>query len=70
MRRFANVEDESGAAAFLDGAAHALDFAGAMLDDEDWRGFEADAEAIRGYWDFALASVADSLDGQGAREEG
>ena len=70
MRRFANVEDEGGTGAFLNGAAHALDFAGAMLDGEDWRGFEADAEAIRGYWDFAFASVADYLDGPGAREEG
>jgi hypothetical protein len=72
MLRFANLDLEgSTAAALLDGAAHALDFTGGLLnDDEEWGGFEADAEAIRGYWDFALAAAADYLDGEGAGEEG
>jgi hypothetical protein len=71
MRLFASREDEGATVVFLNGAAHALDFTGGLLDDdEDWRGFEADARAIRGYWDFALASAADYLEGQGAREEG
>ena len=70
MRRFASQYNDSGTAAFLDGAGCALDFTGGVLDDEEWGGFEADAEAIRGYWDFALAAAADYLDAEGAGEEG
>lgn len=70
MRLFANLEPDADAAVFLHGAGHALDFAGGLLDDDDWAGFEADAEAIRGYWDFALAAAAGYLDAEGAREEG
>ena len=71
MRLFANQATEAGGAvAFLRGAAHALDFAGVMLDDDDWRGFSADAEAIGSYWEVALESAAGDLDEPGAREEG
>ena len=67
MQLFAN--HGSAGAAFLHGAAHAFDFGGMLLDRDDWRGFSADAEAIAGYWEVALASASDHLDASGAGEE-
>lgn len=65
------IDDREGGAgmAFLYGAAHALDFAGALLDDGDWRGFAADAEAIGGYWEVAVASAAGHRHAARAHEE-
>jgi hypothetical protein len=53
---------QSGAAsAVLWGAAHALDLGGVLHDEQDWRGFAADAEAIRGYWEFATEAAFDHV---------
>jgi hypothetical protein len=45
------------AASVLWGAAHALDLGGVLHDEQDWRGFAADAEAIQGYWEFATEAA-------------
>lgn len=55
-------------AAFLWGAAHALDIGGVLQADEDWRGFAADAEAIHSYWE--VATEAASSDVAETREKG
>lgn len=54
--------NESGvAAAFRWGAAHALDLGGTLVDENDWRGFSADAEAIHGYWEVAITAGSEHV---------
>lgn len=50
-----------GVRSFLWGAAHALDLGGVLLDEKDWGGLEADAEAIRGDWLVALHFAEESI---------
>jgi hypothetical protein len=51
------------------GAAHALDLGGVLLDEKDWGGFEADAEALRGDWLVALHNAEGSVHASEAGEE-
>jgi hypothetical protein len=58
-----------GLRSFLWGAAHALDLGGVLLDEQDWGGPEADAEAIRGDWRVALNFADRSIHASQAGEE-
>lgn len=50
------------------GAAHALDIGGVLLDEKEWGGLEADAEALRGDWMVALNYAERSLHASQAGE--
>ena len=58
-----------GLRSFLWGAAHALDLGGVLLDEQDWGGLEADAEAIRGDWQVAINFAERSIRASEAGEE-
>jgi hypothetical protein len=51
------------------GAAHILDFGGVLLDEQEWGGLEADAEAIRGDWLVALNFAEECIHASEAGEE-
>jgi hypothetical protein len=59
----------SAAQHFLWGAAHALDIGGVLLEEQDWGGLEADAEALRGDWLAALHFADESIHASEAGEE-
>lgn len=58
----------SKARGFLWGAAHALDFGALLVEEKDWRGFEADAEALRGDWRVATGIANEEIDVSEASE--
>jgi hypothetical protein len=58
-----------GLRSLLWGAAHALDLGGVLLDEKDWGGFEADAEALAGDWQVALHFADRSIHASEAGEE-
>jgi hypothetical protein len=53
----------------LRGAAHALDLGGVLMYEQEWGGFEADAEALRGDWLAALHFAEESIHASEAGEE-
>jgi hypothetical protein len=59
----------SAARDLLWGAAHALDIGGVLLDEQEWGGLEADAEALRGDWLVALHFAEESIHASEAGEE-
>ena len=59
----------SAAQHFLWGAAHALDIGGVLLDEQEWGGLAADAEALRGDWLAALYFAEESIHASEAGEE-
>lgn len=58
-----------GVRSLLWGAAHVLDLGGVLLDEQEWGGLEADAEAIRGDWLVALHFAEESIHASEAGEE-
>jgi hypothetical protein len=58
-----------GVRSLLWGAAHALDLGGVLLNEKEWGGLEADAEAIRGDWLVALHHAERSIHASEAGEE-
>jgi hypothetical protein len=59
----------SAAQHLLWGAAHALDIGGVLLEEQEWGGLEADAEALRGDWLVALNFAEESIHASEAGEE-
>ncbi len=62
------LSGRSAVRSFLWGAAHALDLGGVLLNEKEWGGLEADAEAIRGDWLVALHHAERSLHASEAGE--
>lgn len=52
---------ESRLGALLWGAAHALDFGGVLLAEDEWEGPEADARALGADWKAAITATNQEL---------
>lgn len=60
----------SGIEAFFWGAAHALDIGGVLRSDVDWRGAEADEEALNRDWAAVVGEIKEVAHGEKARKAG